>query len=89
MKLFRAFKYLETVSGNIGDSVELHEKQWKLFLKYQGIICKYQYTNNGLEPVDTEKFTLDFKRLPYASVVKITKDNLINMCMTFTTTNKL
>lgn len=63
------------ISGNKGDSVEFDEKEWEHFLTYQGIICNYLYTNEGLEPVDAEKFTLEFKRLPYATVVKITKDN--------------
>lgn len=63
------------ISGNKNDHVVFNEVEWKDFLSYQGLITNYLYTDECPDPVDAGKFSLDFKQLPFAKVVKISKDN--------------
>lgn len=63
------------LTGNRLDTIIFEESEWNDFLRYQGIITNYLYTNDKAEQIDAENFTIQFEKISYSRVIKIVKNN--------------
>lgn len=70
------------ISGSKGGEIIFDESEWNHFLSYQGIITNYLYSNDKIDMIDDGRLSLEFIQLPYAKIVKVTKDNS-NICLTY------
>lgn len=76
ISLSRDYGYMPCVklSGNKGVAIIFNEDEWTKFMSYQGIITNYLYSNETIEPIQTDKFSIYFEQLSFSRVVRIWKN---------------
>lgn len=68
------------IAGNKREGIMLTEQEWNVFLTYKEDIDKFLSSPTNEESYDAGSFFLEFKKLPYTWVIKIsTNDTCIHL----------
>lgn len=61
--------------GNKCDAIIFNKEEWKIFLKYQGVITNNLHNKILNESIETENFYIEFEEVVNSMVAKISKNN--------------